>query len=178
MDDLLVAAYVLMALAFVCLLAEPFFPTGGVLFFAAGGLLSLGVLLTFVGGGLSHGLVGLVVALLGVPVAVVILFTIWPYTPLGRNMLAPGQGKDDTLAALDSVKELDRLQGRYGKTISALRPSGMVDFDGQRVDTLAEGGMVEPGTWVRCTEVRSGKVIVRAAEPPRLDNLDLDSDLL
>jgi membrane-bound serine protease (ClpP class) len=177
MDNLLLAAYALMAIGFVCLLAEPFFPTGGVLFFAAGALLVVGVLLAFAGGGPVGGLVGLVVALLGMPVAVVILFAIWPYTPLGQNLLQPGFGKEDTLAAMPELQELEGLRGRYGRAVSPLRPAGVVDFDGRRVDTLAEAGMVEPGTWVRCIEVRAGKVIVRPANPPRLEDLDLDADL-
>jgi membrane-bound serine protease (ClpP class) len=80
----------------------------------------------------------------------------------------------DTVAELPHNLELVGLKGRYGKTISALRPAGVVDFDGRRVDSLSEGMMVEPGQWVRCVEVQAGKVIVRPAERPRLEDLETE----
>jgi hypothetical protein len=49
----------------------------------------------------------------------------------------------------------------------------VVDFDGRRVDVLTEGMLVEPGTWVRCIDVKSGKVIVRPLErPPTAQDLE------
>jgi len=47
------------------------------------------------------------------------------------------------------------------RAISALRPSGVVDFEGRRVDTVTEGMMVEPGQWVRCVDVQANRVVVR-----------------
>ena len=47
-----------------------------------------------------------------------------------------------------------------------MRPSGAVDFDGRRVDALTEGDLVNAGQWVRCVDVRAGKVIVRPVEQP------------
>ena len=69
-------------------------------------------------------------------------------------------------------QELEELRGRFGRTLSALRPSGVTDFDGRRVDTITEGMMVEPGQWVRCVDVRAGKVIVRPADKPDLGGLE------
>jgi len=39
-----------------------------------------------------------------------------------------------------------------------------VDLDGRRIDTLTEGMMVEPGQWVRCIDVKAGRVIVRPVD--------------
>jgi membrane-bound serine protease (ClpP class) len=78
----------------------------------------------------------------------------------------------DTLAETPINQELAGLKGRYGKTISALRPAGVVDFDGKRVDSLSEGILIEPGQWVRCIDVQAGKVIVRPVERPRLEDLE------
>jgi membrane-bound serine protease (ClpP class) len=71
--------------------------------------------------------------------------------------------------------ELERLRGRVGRTLSPLRPAGLVDFDGQRIDCLSEGILVEPGTWVRCIDVKPGKVLVRPIDEPdlaKLENVD------
>ncbi len=60
--------------------------------------------------------------------------------------------------------ELEQLRGKVGRTLSSLRPAGVVDFDGRRIDTLTEGMMVEPGQWVRCIDVKAGRVIVRPVD--------------
>jgi hypothetical protein len=48
----------------------------------------------------------------------------------------------------------------------------VVDFDGRRIDVITEGMMVEPGTYVRCIDVKAAKVIVRPMDPPKLDDLE------
>ena len=68
--------------------------------------------------------------------------------------------------------ELEQYRGRIGRAISALRPSGVVDFDGRRVDVITEGMMVEPGQWVRCIDVRTGRVLVRPVEKANLGDLE------
>jgi membrane-bound serine protease (ClpP class) len=47
-------------------------------------------------------------------------------------------------------------------------------FDGKRVDVMTEGMMVADGEWVRCVDVRAGKVIVRPTEAPKLSDLEAD----
>jgi membrane-bound serine protease (ClpP class) len=53
-----------------------------------------------------------------------------------------------------------------------MRPSGTVEFDGRRVDAMTEGVMLDAGVWVRCLEVKGGRVIVREMESP-LDDSEL-----
>src|SRR5262245_51556822 len=106
---------------------------------------------------------------LGVPLGGWALIRVFPGLATWRRGRECGP---DTAGGLPIYKELALLRGKYGKTISALRPSGVVDFDGHRVDCLSEGMMIEPGRWVRCVDVQVGKVIVRAADMPNLDNMD------
>jgi membrane-bound serine protease (ClpP class) len=59
--------------------------------------------------------------------------------------------------------------------VSALRPAGITEFHGRRIDTLSEGDMIDAGQWVKCVDVKAGKVIVRAVErPPELGDLNAD----
>jgi membrane-bound serine protease (ClpP class) len=69
-----------------------------------------------------------------------------------------------TVAALPVNQELEQLKGRIGRTLSALRPAGVVDFDGRRIDTITEGMMVDPGQWVRC--VGTARRLGRPARTP------------
>jgi membrane-bound serine protease (ClpP class) len=115
------------------------------------------------------GLVTFAALFVGVPLAGGAILRFWP------GAVAWRRGTDvvaDTVAELPVNQELAGLKGRYGKAISALRPAGVVDFDGRRIDSISEGMMIEPGQWVRCIDVQTGKVIVRPVDRPRLEDLE------
>jgi membrane-bound serine protease (ClpP class) len=95
-----------------------------------------------------------------------LLLHYWPKTSLGKRFFLTGPEKDETLANMPVALELEHLRSRYGKTVSWLRPAGITEFDGRRVDTLSEGTVIEPGVWVRCVDVREGRVIVRQVDKP------------
>jgi membrane-bound serine protease (ClpP class) len=150
------------------LLVALFVPSGGLLIVLALAAVAVGLGMLF-----EHdttaGLYALGAAALVLPALGTLLLYLWPRTPLGRQLFPPPSPGDDTLASLAVNQELAGLKGRYGKALSALRPSGVVDFDGRRVDALTEGMMVEPGRWVRCVATRAGTVIVRPVDGPGAD---------
>jgi membrane-bound serine protease (ClpP class) len=97
----------------------------------------------------------------------------WPRTRIGKKFLLSGPEEDATIAQMPVHLELEQLRGRYGKTLSALRPAGVADFDGRRVDVLSDGTMVDAGQWVKVMDVRAGRVMVRRVErPPDLGEID------
>jgi membrane-bound ClpP family serine protease len=61
--------------------------------------------------------------------------------------------------------DLARFVGLRGRTASALRPSGVVDFGGRRLDGFSESGFIDPGAEIVAVQVRSGRLIVRAETP-------------
>jgi membrane-bound serine protease (ClpP class) len=79
-------------------------------------------------------------------------------------MLLRGPTPEDIDPRTDEDRELYALMGQVGRTITQLRPAGMTDFDGHRVDTLAEGMVIEAGTLVRVIDVRGHRVVVRQLE--------------
>jgi membrane-bound serine protease (ClpP class) len=82
---------------------------------------------------------------------------------------------DATVATTPEAVGLEALKGRHGKTVTPMRPSGVVEFDGRRIDALTEGVMLEPGAAVRCVDVRAGRVVVRRVESPGdLADMSLD----
>src|SRR5262249_26477872 len=96
-----------------------------------------------------------------------------PKTPLGRRLFLPGPDDDGAVAQMPVNLELEGLRGKFGRTLSPLRPCGVVDFNGRRVDTMTAGEVIEPGQWVRCRDVQAGRVIVRQVSgPPDLANMD------
>ncbi len=170
MDDLTLA-YVLIAAGVVCLLAEMVVPSGGVLSVLAVGCAIVGVILVFVHGTYTQALITLGAVFVGLPVLGLLMFSIWPYTPMGRRLIRSAADEDATISRMPVNLVLEQLRGRYGRVLSPLRPSGTVDFDGRRVDAMSEGMLIEQGQWVRCVDVKAGRVLVREVEKPDLENL-------
>jgi membrane-bound serine protease (ClpP class) len=164
--------YLLVAAGLILMAAELLLPTGGVLFVLGIAALIVGVTMTFAYDA-RHGLVTVIALFVILPIAAPLLLYWWPRSPVGRRMVLSGPDDDAAVAVMPVSMELERLRGRFGKTLSPLRPAGATEFDGERVDTLSEGPLVEAGRWVRCVDVRDGRVIVReVAGPPDLNSME------
>lgn len=161
-------AYILIAAGAVLLVAELFLPTGFILV-VIGTLSALaGVGLLFVHSSLETAVTGLLTVCVGGPLLGGLLFSLWPYSPMGRKLMRAREVQE-TVASMAGNVELGGLRGKVGRTVSPLRPSGVAEFDGRRIDVITEGLMVEPGQWVKCVEVRANKVVVRPADKPDLE---------
>ena len=171
----LILAYVLIAVGFLLLVAELFFTSGTLLVLALTAI-AAGVGLAFYHGS-TTGLFTLLAVMVALPLFGGLLARYWPKTRFGRRMVLSPPDEDATVASMPVNLELERLRGRFGRAIADLRPSGVCDFDGWRVDTITEGMMVEAGHWVKCVDVRAGKVFVRPADKPTLDNMENVVDL-
>jgi len=170
-DSYLSLGLALVGIGFLLLLAELFIPSMGVLLALAVGGLAVGIVLVFKYD-TTWGVWTLVSVFIALPVLGALLLHLWPKTPMGRRFFLTAPDEDATVASLPANQELEQLKGRIGRTLSFLRPAGVVDFDGRRIDTITEGMMVDPGQWVRCFDIRAGKVIVRPVEKPDLGNLE------
>ncbi|HEX5219927.1 MAG TPA: NfeD family protein [Verrucomicrobiae bacterium] len=60
------------------------------------------------------------------------------------------------------VDKPELLNG-VGEALTLLRPSGTAKINGQRVDVVAEGGVIERGTKIKVVAVEGARIVVRAA---------------
>ncbi len=60
-----------------------------------------------------------------------------------------------------SSKSLSELIGREGKALTTLRPAGMADFNGEKIDVVADGDYVQQGSKLKVLRVEGSKVVVR-----------------
>jgi membrane-bound serine protease (ClpP class) len=165
--------WLLIGLGLVLMVAELFVPAHGLLFLAGTAAMLVGVGWPFYHGDTSTGVVALMLVVLVVPAALAVLVHYWPRTWMGRRLtLDRGPEDDATVAAMPVIAELEQLRGQLGRAVSPLRPSGMAEFAGRRIDVLTEGIMVDEGTWVRCIDVKAGKVFVRPVDEPKLTDLE------
>lgn len=64
-----------------------------------------------------------------------------------------------------SAPDRTDLEGRVGKALTDLRPSGTVDIDGERIDVVTEGPWITKGEEVVVLRAESYRHVVRKAEP-------------
>src|SRR5437763_2637184 len=145
MDTPLTLAYVLIAVGLLLLAAELFIPSGGLLFVLSLAALVIGVSMTFLySEDASTGIITLIALFIAVPVLGSAWLHYWPKTAIGKRFFLAGPDEDATIASMPVNVELEQLRGRHGRTVSALRPAGITEFDGRHVDTITEGLRVEP----------------------------------
>lgn len=174
MTDYLTLAVVLFVCGIILFLAEYLLPTGGFLLVAGMLVCVVGVGVVAVYGDTREIVASLILLGVGVPLAATGLMYVWGTRMAIRSDELP-VGNESPPVIPGGYQDLEQLLGRYGRTISPMRPSGTVDFDGRRVDAMSEGVMLDEDIWVKCVEVRAGKVIVRQVpKPADLENLDLD----
>ena len=58
--------------------------------------------------------------------------------------------------------ERPELLNGTGTALTQLRPSGVAQINGQRVDVVTEGGLIERGTAVKVVAVEGARIVVRA----------------
>lgn len=100
-------------------------------------------------------LLSLLVALVGSLVVLRFL----PHLPWGRRLvLETGLG---SLTGYASAPEGDRQwAGKRGTAVSPLRPAGLANLEGQRVDVVSQGEYVEAGALVEVVRVEGNRIVV------------------
>jgi len=175
MESYLAVSLMLIALGVVLLVGEFLFPiTGGLMVVGGIVLFVVAVAVIYANGSTTEAVVATIGLCVGLPAVFAGLFKTWQQFSLKSGLDADAAGGTLT-AAMPELAELDRLKGRYGRTLTPMRPSGSVEIDGRRVDALSEGMMIDPGVWVRCVDVKGSRVTVRQVDAPAdLGNINLD----
>ncbi|MHC4692742.1 MAG: NfeD family protein [Planctomycetota bacterium] len=152
-------------LYFVCaalIIAEVFVPSGGIISIFALGCLIGGVAIFFRHSN-TAGCIGIVIAVVMIPSVLIYAYKIFPKTSFGKNvMLRPSERVQGD--AIPDTADLKELLGAMGVVLTPLRPVGMCDFSGQRLECVAEGGYVDKGKKVTVINVESTQLTVREIE--------------
>ena len=145
----------LLVIGAILLLLETVLP-GAVAGIVGGCCLIAGVILGYVNLGPAVG----TWILAGTSVGVIAGFAIWarvfPQTRFGRAFISQrvtgdlGAGKPELLH-------------ETGTAFTVLRPSGTALINGQRVDVVTEGSMIEKGTAIKVIGIEGLRVVVRAS---------------
>jgi len=152
-------------LYFACtalIIAEVFVPSGGLISICALACL-IGGIAIFFHHSMVTGWIGVFAAAIMIPSVLIVAYRIFPKTKFGKSvtLTPPTRWKGDAIADTDKLKE---LLGAVGVVLTPLRPVGMCDFSGQRVECVAESGYVDKGKKIKVINVESTQLTVRIIE--------------
>ena len=158
---------VLLVLAGLALLALEVFVIPG---FGIAGVLGIvavigGLVLSMLGSGATAQFMLLtaarvVFALVFALVASLVLLRYLPKLPLGRQLVL--KAELDTGRGYVSAPAADlHWLGRSGRAGSTLRPAGIAEFDGQRVDVVSEGEYIDAGEPIEVIRVDGNRIVVK-----------------
>ena len=158
-DGTLIFAIFLFVACAALLVAEVFVPSGGLLTVAAIACVVWGIALFFQRS-IQMGWIGVIAALVLIPMALIIAYKVFPSTPFGRavTLTPPERTTGD---AIPDAEQLQTMLGEEGVVTSPLHPVGVCDFSGRRVECVAETGYVEIGAAVVVTRVQGTQLTVR-----------------
>jgi membrane-bound serine protease (ClpP class) len=101
-----------------------------------------------------------VIALLVALLAGFALLRFFPRLPFARRLVLAanlGTGPEHGSAPLSD----QRWMGKRGHAASVLRPAGIADIDGERVDVVSDGALIERGAAIQVTHVDGNRIVVR-----------------
>ncbi len=126
------------------------------------GIIGLLVMVFGVGYGYTEtGLVGGTIFLVGAVAAVSLAFLwLWRSGAWDRFVLATNLKRDDNLIARES-EDRARYLGEAGTAVTPLRPTGIVEIGGRRIEVMTEGEFIAAGSAVRVVAMDRRRYFVR-----------------
>jgi len=67
----------------------------------------------------------------------------------------------DAVSTENDPSAAEQLLGKQGVTLTALRPAGIAEINGNRIDVITDGEFLTSGVPVTVTEVQGLRVLVR-----------------
>jgi membrane-bound ClpP family serine protease len=158
----LLFAILLFLLSAALFVAEVFVPSFGLLTVAAIAALVGGIFIFFQYSALT-GWIGIFIAVIMVPAVLIVAYRILPKTRFGKIIILAQPHRDKGDGVPDAV-QLKELLGQVGLVLTPLRPVGMCDFSGHRIETVAESGYIEKNSKVKVININGTQVTVRKVE--------------
>jgi membrane-bound serine protease (ClpP class) len=100
---------------------------------------------------------------LGSLILFLVLLRIFPRTPGLKRLILDTTQQTSAGYTVQSLEGSSDLLGRKGTAVTALRPAGKADFDGEVLVVETDGEFIEPGGSVEIIEVSGNRIVVRRA---------------
>lgn len=147
---------VLLVLGLLFLLAEIFIPGFGIMGILGIILFIVGIILT--AGTFAEALVMFLILLLVLAIVIILVVRSASKGRLSKTLvLNESLSKEKGFSAVEDMKV---FLGREGKAITMLRPAGIGQFDGVRLDVVTKGAFIEEESDIKITEVVGRRIVV------------------
>ena len=145
------------------LVAEVFMPGFGIAGVSGIVLEVISIVLTYLkyGGLAALGLTVVILAVIGITISVSLRSV--TKGRLSKSPLILKQ-RETTAEGYIATADMDVFTGKEGETTTVLRPAGMAEVDGIRLNVISDGEYIPKGTRVRVTRVEGVRVVVRAID--------------
>ena len=107
-------------------------------------------------------ILGLIAAL------IVLIFLVFGARLISKGKLPKSLILDQAEEDYRSSEDLSALLGTVGKTVTVLRPAGMAELGGRKVDVVTQGEFLDKGSFVKVVEAAGGRIVVQACQDPAL----------
>ncbi len=145
----------------VMLIVEAFIPGFGV--FGVAGLLAVVASIVLAAASVKSGLVMLAVALVLAGLISTLAFRFFVRRGALRHIILSEEERPE-LGYVAPADQKDLL-GMEGSALTPLRPAGVADIGGRRVDVISEGAYIAAGTALKVIRVEGVRVVVRSLTP-------------
>jgi membrane-bound serine protease (ClpP class) len=144
----------LAAAGILAILAEAFLPTAGVLGAAGLGCIIASIVVVYRRFGSLAGSLYLAAAAVLIPALIALYFKFFPRSPMGRWLLIrKGPGAEPG--------PYEELTGREGRTLTVLRPVGLVLIGDRKYSAVSGGEFIEADRKVKVLKVEGSRILVR-----------------
>lgn len=152
----MLATIILLVILGVLAIGMEFFLPGGILGIVGAASLSGAVVMCFTSYGASVGLIAAALAVIFVVGALTVWLKFFDKLGPGRDLMLSESVQRDK-----GIDQYEKFLDAEGVTKTDLRPAGKAQFGDQRLDVVAESGMIDVGSPVRIVKVEGSRIVVR-----------------
>jgi membrane-bound serine protease (ClpP class) len=158
---LVLGIFLILVSAFM-LVVEIFIPSFGPLSICAIASM-IGGLWLFFQQSVVIGWAGVAFAVISTPIVWVVTYKCFPKTRFGKGVTLTGPERDKG-DAIPDTPDLKKMLGCVGRVVTPLRPVGMCEFDGKKLECVAETGYIDRDENVKIINVEGTQLTVRICE--------------
>jgi len=151
----------LAAAGLLAILAEMFLPTAGVLGAAGLGSIIASIVVVYRRFGSLAGSLYLAAVAVLIPVLIALYFKFFPRSPMGRWLMIRKTPDADGGGPGAEPGPYGELAGREGRTLTVLRPVGLVRIGDRKYSAVSGGEFIERDRQVKVLKVEGSRILVR-----------------
>lgn len=150
-------AILLFVFGIIFLLTEAFIPGFGI--FGISGLVAVIIAIVLAAASTTYGIYMLMISLFITAIASFVAYKYFKKRGTLKNFILRESATRE--AGYSTSGDYSHLLGKVGKTVTPLRPSGTVEIEGKRYDTLSESSYLDSDETVEVSKVEGYKIVVR-----------------